>query len=129
LSLWLYAALKKEGLAVELLETRRVHDAFKAMPVKSDRSDARGIAQLSRGCFRPVHCKSMPTREARALLRDDKCIRRLLVGGALAVIRHSRGRTMAEGGWIHAMLARKPAIVVALALERSPINLYRIRRP
>jgi len=36
LSQWLYAAMKEEGLAVELLETRHVHDAFKAMPVKSD---------------------------------------------------------------------------------------------
>ena len=36
LSQWLYAAMKQAGLAVELLETRHVHDAFKAMPVKSE---------------------------------------------------------------------------------------------
>src|ERR1700692_1212782 len=48
LSQWLYAAMKKAGLAVELLETRHVSDAFKAMPVKSDRNDARKIAQLMR---------------------------------------------------------------------------------
>ncbi len=48
LSQWLYAAMKQAGLAVELLETRHVRDAFKAMPVKSDRNDARGIAQLMR---------------------------------------------------------------------------------
>jgi len=60
LSQWLYAAMKQAGLAVELLETRHVRDAFKAMPVKSDRNDARGIAQLMRlGWFRPVHCKSI----------------------------------------------------------------------
>jgi hypothetical protein len=42
------------------LETRHVRDAFKAMPVKTDRTDARGIAQLMRlGWFRPVHCKSL----------------------------------------------------------------------
>jgi hypothetical protein len=29
------------GLSVELRETRRVRDAFKAMPVKTDRKDAR----------------------------------------------------------------------------------------
>src|SRR5262245_9730784 len=58
LSQWLYAAIKQAGFAVELLESRHVHDAFKAMPVKSDRNDARGIAQLMRlGWFRPVHCK------------------------------------------------------------------------
>jgi transposase len=43
LSQWLYTAMKKEGLAVELLVTRHVHDAFKAMPVKSDRNDAVGL--------------------------------------------------------------------------------------
>ena len=61
LSQWLYAGLNEAGFAVELLETRHVRDAFKAMPVKTDRKDARGIAQLMRlGWFRPVHCKSMP---------------------------------------------------------------------
>ena len=75
LSQWLYAAMKEEGLAVELLETRHVHDAFKAMPVKSDRNDARGIAQLMRlGWFRPVHCKSMPAQEVRALLTARKLV-------------------------------------------------------
>src|ERR671934_2431152 len=60
LSQWLYAALRKAGLTVELLETRHVRDAFKAMPVKSDRNDARGIAQLMRlGWFWPVHFKAM----------------------------------------------------------------------
>jgi transposase len=37
LSQWLYAEMKTAGLAVELLETRHVRDAFKAMPVKTDR--------------------------------------------------------------------------------------------
>src|SRR6516162_2486862 len=60
LSQWLYAGMREAGLAVELLETRHVRDAFKAMPVKTDRNDARGIAQLMRlGWFRPVHCKSV----------------------------------------------------------------------
>ncbi len=60
LSQWLFAAMRQVGLAVELLETRHVRKAFEAMPVKSDRNDARGIAQLMRlGWFRPVHCKSM----------------------------------------------------------------------
>jgi len=73
LSQWLYAAMKQEGLAVELLETRHVHDAFKAMPVKSDRNDARGIAQLMRlGWFRPVHCKSIAAQELRAMLTARK---------------------------------------------------------
>src|SRR4051812_15360561 len=55
LSQWLYAGIREAGLSVELLETRHVRAAFKAMPVKTDRSDARGIAQLMRlGWFRSV---------------------------------------------------------------------------
>jgi transposase len=75
LSQWLYAALHEAGLAVELLETRHVRDAFKAMPVKTDRKDAQGIAQLMRlGWFRPVHCKSIEAQEIRALLTARKLV-------------------------------------------------------
>src|SRR5438309_2220537 len=75
LSQWLYAALREAGLAVELLETRHVRDAFKSMPVKSDRNDARGIAQLMRlGWFRPVHCKSLGAQEIRAMLTARKLV-------------------------------------------------------
>jgi transposase len=75
LSQWLYAAMKKAGLAVELLETRHVHNAFETMPVKTDRNDARGIAELMRlGWFRPVHCKSVEAQETRALLTARKLV-------------------------------------------------------
>ena len=75
LSQWLYAAIRQAGVAVELLETRHVRDAFKAMPVKSDRNDARGLAQLMRlGWFRPVHCKSLGAQEVRALLTARKLV-------------------------------------------------------
>ena len=75
LSQWLYAGMRDAGLPVELLETRHVRDAFKAMPVKTDRKDARGIAQLMRlGWFRPVHCKSLPAQEVRALLTARKLL-------------------------------------------------------
>ena len=75
LSQWLFAAMKADGFAVELLETRHVRKAFEAMPVKSDRNDARGIAQLMRlGWFRPVHCKSMSAQETRAVLTARKLV-------------------------------------------------------
>jgi transposase len=75
LSQWLHAAMRGAGLAAELLETRHVRSAFKAMPVKTDRKDARGIAQLMRlGWFRPVHCKSLPAQETRALLTARKLL-------------------------------------------------------
>ncbi len=75
LSQWLFAAIAEAGLAVESLETRHVRAAFKAMPVKTDRNDARGIAQLIRlGWFRSVHCKSLPAQEVRALLTARKLV-------------------------------------------------------
>src|SRR5205807_3417444 len=75
LSQWLYAGLKQAGLAVELLETRHVHKALETMPVKTDRNDARGIAQLMRlGWFKPVHCKSLAAQETRAMLTARKLI-------------------------------------------------------
>jgi transposase len=75
LSQWLYAAMKEAGLSVELLETRHARDAFKAMPVRTDRKDARGIAQLMRlGWFRPVHCKSLASEEVRAVLTARKLV-------------------------------------------------------
>lgn len=97
LSQWLFAGMKAAGLPVELMETRQVRDAFRSMPVKTDRKDARGIAQLMRlGWFRPVHCKSLPAQEVRALLTARKllqtkridvemCIRGVLRGFGLKV--------------------------------------------
>jgi transposase len=75
LSQWLYAAIRQAGLAVELLETRHVRNALKTMPVKSDRNDARGIAQLMRlGWFRPVLAsRSRRRRCARCSPRASWC--------------------------------------------------------
>ena len=79
LSQWLYAALRDAGLAIELLETRHVRNALKIMPVKTDRKDAQGIAELMRlGWFRPVHCKSMEAQETRAMLTARKLVQKML---------------------------------------------------
>jgi transposase len=81
LSQWLDAGLSQAGLKVELLETRHVRAAFKTMSVKTDRKDARGIAQLMRlGWYRAVHCKSLPAQEMRALLVSRKLLQEKLHG-------------------------------------------------
>src|SRR5262245_57277928 len=60
LSQWLHAGLMRAGFEAVLLETRHVKAALSAMTVKTDRKDARGLAQLIRmGWFRPVHAKSV----------------------------------------------------------------------
>ncbi len=75
LSQWLYARMQQAGLSMELLETRHVRTALETMPVKSDRNDARGIAQLMRlGWFRSVHCKSIGAQEMRAVLTARKLV-------------------------------------------------------
>jgi transposase len=80
LSQGLYATLRGAGLAMELLETRHVRRALETMPVKTDRNDARGIAQLMRlGWFRPVHCKSMAAQETRAMLTARKLVQSKLL--------------------------------------------------
>jgi transposase len=75
LSQWLYAALTQAGFAVVLLETRHVKAALSAMTVKTDRRDARGIAQLLRmGWYRPVHCKTLPSQDVRAIITARKTL-------------------------------------------------------
>jgi transposase len=82
LSQWLHAGLTDAGYEVVLLETRHVKAALSAMTVKTDRKDARGIAQLLRmGWFRSVHRKSLPAQETRVLLTA----RKLLLGKMLDV--------------------------------------------
>src|SRR5215213_9167093 len=69
LSQWLHAGLVEAGFETILLETRHVKAALGAMTVKTDRNDARGMAQMLRmGWFRPDHAKPIPAQEIRALL-------------------------------------------------------------
>jgi transposase len=57
-----------------------VRNAFKIMPIKTDRKDARGIAELRQlGWFRPVHCKSMEAQETRAMLTARKLVQKELM--------------------------------------------------
>src|SRR6266704_3043728 len=73
LSQWLHAGLTEAGFETVLLETRHVKAALSAMTVKTDRKDARGLAQLLRmGWFQQVHAKSMASRDVRALLVGRK---------------------------------------------------------
>jgi transposase len=75
LSQWLHAGLRTVNLPVVLLETRQLRAMTKTMPVKTDRTDARAIAQLVRtGWFRAVHVKSELSQELRTLLTARKLL-------------------------------------------------------
>ena len=80
LSQWIHAGLTAAGFETVLLETRHVKAILSAMTVKTDRRDARGIAQLLRtGWFKPVHAKSVSAQEVRALLTARKLIQAKLL--------------------------------------------------
>jgi transposase len=86
LSQWLYAGLTEAGFATVLLETRHVKKALSASTVKTDRRDARGMAQLLRmGWFRPVHAKSVGSQEVRALLVARKQLQHKLTDVELSM--------------------------------------------
>jgi transposase len=69
LSEWLFVGLCGEGFNVSVLESRHVRASFAAMQVKTDRNDARGIAQLVRlGWFKSVHVKTLDARATRTVL-------------------------------------------------------------
>jgi transposase len=53
LSQWPHAGLTAAGFAAILIETRHAKAALRAMTVKTDRNDARGMAQLVRMGFLP----------------------------------------------------------------------------
>ena len=80
LSQWLHHGLTEAGLDVVLMETRQVKGALKAMPIKTDRRDAEGIARLLHlGWFRPVHCKSVSAQDVRAILSARKAIQQNMI--------------------------------------------------
>jgi transposase len=82
LSQWLFSALAEAGLPVICVETRHMQAALRAQINKTDRNDARGIAQMMRvGLYRAVHVKTLRSQKLRMLLTH----RKLLQSKAIAV--------------------------------------------
>jgi len=87
LSQWLFSALAEVGLPVICVETRHMRAVLKAQINKTDRNDARGIAQMMRaGLYRPVHVKTLRSQKLRMLTH-----RKLLQSKAVAVDNDLRG--------------------------------------
>jgi len=91
LTAWLYGGLTEAGFPAICIETRRAKAAMSAMPNKTDRNDARGIAQIMRtGWYRAVHVKSPACRSWRALLTARRMVlnkRRDVENGIRALLR------------------------------------------
>jgi transposase len=62
-------------------------------------------------------------RLGRTSKRGDKYIRCLLVAGAVAILRHARNRATKDAAWVRALLARRPAKVVAVALANRTARI------
>jgi len=88
MSQWLFSALAEADLPVICVETRHMQAVLKAQINKTDRNDARGIAQMMRvGLYRAVHVKTLRSQKLRMLLTH----RKLLQSKAIAVDNDLRG--------------------------------------
>src|ERR1700746_725357 len=88
LSQWLFSALGEANLPVICVETRHMRAVLKAQINKTDRNDARGMAQMMRvGLYRPVHVKTLRSQKLRMLLTH----RKLLQSKAIAIDNDLRG--------------------------------------
>ena len=93
LSAWLHEELTQAGLPAVCIEARQAKAAMGAMPNKTDRNDARGIAHIMRtGWYRAVHVKAPCCRSWRALLAARRMLlnkRRDLENGVRALLREA----------------------------------------
>src|SRR4051812_19018444 len=101
LSQWLFSALAEAGLPVICVETRHMRAVLQAQINKTDRNDARGMAQMMRvGLYRPVHVKTLRSQKLRMLLTHRKLLQ------SKAIARH-RGMKKAI-----VALARRLAVIM-----------------
>jgi transposase len=74
-SAWLYKGLIAAGLPAICMDARHASAALKAQNVKTDRNDARGLAQIVRtGWYRLSHVKSEESQRRRVLLNTRKSL-------------------------------------------------------
>ena len=134
LSEWLHGALIESGFETVCIETRHAHNFLSSRPNKTDRSDARGIADMMRlGHYRPVHVKS----RAAQLLRTTLIARKRFVDHMLAIEGTIRGLLRMHGlklGDVHrcrfgarveTLLTDLPELRLAIAPLLEARNLMR----
>jgi transposase len=137
LSAWLHAGLTEAGIPAICIETRQAKAAMSAMPNKTDRNDARGLAHIMRtGWYRAVHMKSPSCRSWRAQLTARRTVlnkRRYVENGIRALLREaglkmgtpsredfpSRGRELAADDPVLTNLAESLLAVIEVMTQEA----------
>lgn len=116
---WLQAELSARGFDAIMIEARHAHVSLSTMRNKTDRNDARGIAQLMRlGWYKVVHVKSLDAQRLRMLLGCRKLVVRKLVD----VENEIRGTLRPFGLKVGSVSrGRFAARIVSLAEEADPL--------
>jgi transposase len=142
---WLFEGLAAAGLPAICIETRRMKVFASVSPVKTDRKDARAIAQAMRmGFFRTVHIKTRASQEARLLLVNrglmqrqrlqiQNTIRGTLKGFGVKLGKVSQGRFLAR---VRSVIEPLPVVQAAIlpllgawqALRLALLQLERLVR-
>lgn len=125
LSRWLYEGLVHAGLPVVIAETRHAHAMLRGSRTKTDRNDARGLAEMARvGLFKPVAIKSAESQRLQGLMTA----RDLLVAKSVDIEAALRGLLRGFGLKLGVVSKRGFADKVA-ALIGSKVWLWKIIRP
>src|SRR5262249_38108343 len=121
------------GLAGDLVETRHMRGALKAQVNKTDRNDARGIAQMMRaGLYRPVHGETLRSQKLRLLLTHRKLLqsKAIAIGNGLRAPLHNFGLKVGVVGAVKFEARIKELVenLPDLAVLVEPLLIRRIIR-
>jgi transposase len=119
LSEWLHRGLREAGIPIVCVETRHAQRFLSSRPVKTDKNDARGIAEMMRlGHYRPVHVKSPAAQSMRTTLTA----RMQLVASQLQIEGTIRGLLKVYGLKIGAIHRNRFAARVLELLEMAALT-------
>ena len=125
LGIWLYRELQPAGLPIIVVEARHMRVSLSTMRNKTDRNDARGVAQMMRlGWYRAVHVKDIDMQKMRTLLTNRKLLKRKLID----LENHVRGALRAYGLLVGAVARGAYEARIRELIERSdPIFVMSIQ--
>lgn len=117
---WLQAELSAAGLPAIVIEARQARATMQAQRNKTDKNDARAIAQIMRtGWFRAVHVKSPESQRIRMLLANRRLLKRKLID----MENHIRGTLRAFGLFVGQVSRGRFEDRVRELIEGTPADL------